>query len=75
MNFLMCMYKNFISQTLSKQKRKTVKKKLVKDIKIYLKKKKKKKQDYGSERYKNLSKDEKQKPVEYRENIAKRVMT
>ena len=71
MNFLMCMYKNFISQTLSKQKRKTVKKKLVKDIKIYLKKKKKKKQDYGSERYKNLSKDEKQKPVEYRKNIAK----
>ena len=71
MNFLMCMYKNFISQTLSKQKRKTVKKKLAKDIKIYLKKKKKKKQDYGSERYKNLSKDEKQKPVEYRKNIAK----
>ena len=75
MNFLMCMYKNFISQTLSKQKRKTVKKKLAKDIKIYLKKKKKKKQDYGSERYKNLSKDEKQKPVEYRKNIAKWVMT
>ena len=71
MNFLMCMYKNFISQTLSKQKRKTVKKKLAKDIKIYLKKRKKKKQDYGSERYKNLSKDEKQKPVEYRKNIAK----
>ena len=71
MNFLMCMYKNFISQTLSKQKRKTVKKKLAKDIKIYLKKKKKKKQDYGSERYKNLSKDEKQKPVEYQKNIAK----
>ena len=71
MNFLMCMYKNFISQTLSKQKRKTVKKKLAKDIKIYLKKKKKKKQDYGSERYKNLSKDEKQKPVEYRKNVAK----
>ena len=71
MNFLMCMYKNFISQTLSKQKRKTVKKKLAKDIKIYLKKKKKKKQDYGSECYKNLSKDEKQKPVEYRKIIAK----
>ena len=71
MNFLMCMYKNFISQTLSKQKRKTVKKKLAKDIKIYLKKRKKKKQNYGSERYKNLSKDEKQKPVEYRKNIAK----
>ena len=71
MNFLMCMYKNFISQTLSKQKRKTVKKKLAKDIKIYLKKKKKKKQDYGRERYKNLSKDEKQKSVEYRKNIAK----
>ena len=71
MNFLMCTYKNFISQTLSKQKRKTVKKKLAKDIKIYLKKKKKKKQEYGRERYKNLSKDEKQKSVEYRKNIAK----
>ena len=71
MNFLMCMYKNFISQTLSKQKRKTVKKKLAKDIKIYLKKKKKKKQEYGRERYKNLSKDGKQKSVEYRKNIAK----
>ena len=40
------------------------KKKLVKDIKIFLKKIKK--QQYGHERYKNLSKDEKQNLVEYR---------
>ena len=38
----------------------------MKDIKIFLKKKKKKNQQYSSERYKNLSEDEKQKPVEYR---------
>ena len=40
------------------------KKKLVKDIKIFLKKIKK--QQYGHERYKNLSKDEKRNLVEYR---------
>ena len=34
-------------------------KKLVKDIKIFLKKRKKKKPQYGCECYKNLSKDEK----------------
>ena len=37
----------------------------MKDIKIFLKKTKKKKQQYGRERYKNLSKDEKQKLAEY----------
>ena len=40
--------------------------KCAKDIKIFLKKKKGKKQEYGCERYKNLSEDEKQKLVEYR---------
>ena len=38
----------------------------MKDIKIFLKKKKKKKRQYYCESYKNLSEDEKQKPVEYR---------
>ena len=40
--------------------------KLVKDIKIFLKKKKKTNQQYGCERDKNLSEDEIQKPVEHR---------
>ena len=39
-------------------------KKLAKDIKIFLKKKEK--QQYGCERYKNLSEDVKQKLVEFR---------
>ena len=42
------------------------KKKLVKDIIIFLKKTKKKKQQYGRELCKNLSEDEKQKLIEYR---------
>ena len=43
--------------------------KLAKDIKIFLKKKKEKreKREYGRERYRNLSEDEKH--VEYRKNI------
>ena len=44
-------------------------KKLVKDIKIFLRKKKEKKQQYGRERYKNLSEDEKQNLAEHRKNI------
>ena len=40
--------------------------KLVKGIKIFLKKKKKKKWQHGLERYKNLSEDKKQKLVEYK---------
>ena len=44
-------------------------KKLVKGIKIFLKKKKKKKWQHGLERYKNLSKDKKQKLVEYKKSI------
>ena len=39
-------------------------KKLAEDMKVFLKKEKKKKRQYGRERYKNLSKDEKQKLVE-----------
>ena len=40
--------------------------KLVKDIKIFLKKKKKEKQQYCCECYKNISENEKQKLVKYR---------
>ena len=43
------------------------KKKLAKDIKIYLKKKKEKQRQHGSERYKKLSEDIQQKPFEHRE--------
>ena len=42
--------------------------KLVKDIKVFLKKKKKKSNHYGREQYKNLG-GEKQKLMEYRKNI------
>ena len=49
-----------------KKIKKERKRKLVKDIKIFLKKKKKKKRQYGLECYKNLSDDEKQKLIEYR---------
>ena len=41
---------------------------LVKDVKVFIKKKK---EQYGHERYKNLSEDEKQKLVEYSKNIIK----
>ena len=47
------------------------KKNLAKDIKIFLKKKKEKKRQYCRERYKNLSKDEKQKLVEHRKKYYK----
>ena len=42
-----------------KKIKKNCKKKLLKDIKVFVKKRKKKKQQYGCERYKNLSEDEK----------------
>ena len=58
------MPKNLIAKSYQKNK-KRLQKKLVKDIKIFLKKKKKK-QQYGCERYKNLSEEKKQKLVEYR---------
>ena len=40
----------------------------MKDIKIFLRKKKEKKLPFGGERYKNVSEDEKQKLVEYNNN-------
>ena len=43
-------------------------KKLVKDIKVF---QKKKKQQYGHERYKNLPENEKQKLFDYRKNTTK----
>ena len=46
-------------------------KKFAKDIKVFLKKIKKKQQQYGRERYKNLPVDEKQKLVEYRKKYYK----
>ena len=59
-----------MSKTLSdkycQKNKKRLQKKLIKDTKIFPKKKKEKKQQYGRERYKNLSKNEKQKLVEYR---------
>ena len=42
------------------------KRKLVQDIKIFLKKKKKKRRQYARERYKILSENKKNKLVEYR---------
>ena len=49
--------------------KKNYKKGHVKDIKIFLEKKKKKKQHCGQEHYKNFSEDEKQKLAEYGTNI------
>ena len=46
-----------------------IQKKLLKDIKVFLKKENEKKWQYGRERYKNLPEDEKQKLAEYREKI------
>ena len=56
-----------------KKIKKDYKRKLAKDIKIFLKKKKKKNQQYGHERYKNLSKGEKKnKLAEYRKKQNKK---
>ena len=49
-----------------RKQRKRLQKKIVKDIKIFLKKKKKKKLQYGRELYKNLSEHEKQNLIEFR---------
>ena len=54
-----------------KKIKKRLQKKLTKDIKILLKKKNKKKQQYGCESYKNLLEDDKQKLVEYRKKYYK----
>ena len=47
------------------------KKNLVKDIKVFLKKKKKKEWQNGLEQYKSLQEDEKQKLVEFRKKYYK----
>ena len=50
----MKMYKN-VSVTYYRENKERLQKKLVKDIKVFQTKKKKKKQQYGRECYKNLS--------------------
>ena len=52
-----------ISAKYYQENKEKIQKKLVKDIKIFLNKKKK--QQYGHECYKNLSENERQKLVEY----------
>ena len=59
----MKMSKTLIAK-FSHENKEILKKKLAKDIKILVKKKKK--QQYDRESYKNLSKDQKQKLVEYK---------
>ena len=54
------MSKNSSAKYFQDNKERLHKKKLVKDIEVFLKKKKKRKWQYGRERYKNLSEDEKQ---------------
>ena len=60
-----------MSKTLSakhyQENKEKLQKKPKKDIKIFLKKKKG--GQYGYERYKNLSEDEKQNLIEYKKNI------
>ena len=51
---------------MAKKIKKDYKKKLVKDIKIFVKRKKKNQRQYGCERYKNLLEEEKQKRVSNR---------
>ena len=60
------MFKNLSAKIIQKIKKDCKKKKLVKDIKIFLKKKKKR--QYGCEGYKNLSENNKQKLVKHRQN-------
>ena len=59
------MSKNLSAKYYQENKERLMKE-FVKDMKIFLKKIKKKKQQYSQERYKNLSEDEKQKLVEDR---------
>ena len=58
-----------LSAKYYQENKERLQKKLVKDIKIFLKEKKQKKRQYGGECYKNLSEDKKQKLVEYRKNL------
>ena len=55
-----------LSAKYPQENKEKLQKKLVKDIKIFLRKKKKKKRRYDRECYKNLTEDEKQKLAEYR---------
>ena len=59
------MYKNFLVQYYRENKQR-LQKRLLEDIKTFLKKKK---WQYVPERYKNISEDKKQKLVEYIKNI------
>ena len=59
-------YQKILGPDIIEKTKKTFKKNLLKNNKIFLKKKKKTKQQYGSERYKNISENEKQKLVDYR---------
>ena len=74
-NFSLIFYKYFfiyiklfknLSGKYYQENKERLQKKLVKNIKIFLKKKIEKKQQCRRERYKNLSEDQKNKLVEYR---------
>ena len=64
-------YIKMSKNSLAKYYENNKERKVVKDIKVFLKKKNEKKWQYGHERYENLLEDEKQKVVEYRKNIIK----
>ena len=64
------MSKNLSAKYYQKNKERQEKKKLTKDMKIFLTKKKKKRRQYGCECNKNLLEDEKQKLAEYRKKIS-----
>ena len=64
----MNMSKN-LSVKYNQEKKDRLQKKLIKDIKIFPKKKKKIKRQYDHEHYKNLSGEEKQRLVEYRKKM------
>ena len=55
----------YLSGKYYQKNQERLQKELMKDIKIFLEKKKKKKGQYGRECYKNLLENEKQKLVEY----------
>ena len=67
----MKMSKDSSAKYYQNNKERLQKKKLMRDTKVFLKKKKKRKWQYGPCRYKNLPEDGKQKLVEYRKNIIK----
>ena len=53
-----------LSAKYYQENKERLQKMLVKDIRVFLKKRKKKKRQHGSEPYKNLPEDEKQRPDE-----------